>query len=117
MVRTVKAMLRSVVNYQQKNWTEQLAAIDFAYNNAVHPSTQLTPFELDIGLHPRTPYTCLFPEVEVPSSSDFIDRLEALPNQALEYLEKTGQKQSEQVNKSRPRPQKFNVRDIARLSK
>jgi transposase InsO family protein len=48
MVRTVKEMLRSVVNHKQDNWTEQLAAIDFAYNNSVHPSTSMTPFEEDL---------------------------------------------------------------------
>jgi hypothetical protein len=72
MVRTVKEMLRSFVNHRQTNWSEQLAAIEFAYNNDVHSSTQLSPFELDLGYHPRTPYTCLFPEVEVLSSSEFI---------------------------------------------
>jgi transposase InsO family protein len=55
MVRTAKKMLRSVVNHKHSNWSKQLAAIEFAYNNSVHPSTRLSPFELDIGYHPRTP--------------------------------------------------------------
>jgi transposase InsO family protein len=116
MVRTVEEMLRSVVNHKQNDWWEQLAAIEFAYNNSVHPSTQLSPFELDLGYHRRTPYTYLLPDVEVLSSSEFIDKLEYLQNQALEFFERTRQTQSEQVDRNRPRPHAFDTTDLVLLS-
>ena len=46
MVRTLKEMLRSSISFEQKDWTDKLPALEFAYNNTVHPSTGLTPFEL-----------------------------------------------------------------------
>jgi transposase InsO family protein len=54
MVRTVKEMLRSIINHKQADWVEHLTAIEFAYNNSVHPSTKMTPFELDLGILGRT---------------------------------------------------------------
>jgi hypothetical protein len=116
MVRTIKEMLRSVVIHKQSNWSEQLAAIEFAYSDSVHPSTQLSPFELELGYHPRTPYTYLLPDVEVLSFSVFIDKLEYLPNQALEFLEGTPQTQSEQVNRNRHRLHAFTMGDLVLLS-
>lgn len=44
MVRTLKEMLRSAVNHKQDDWSEHLAALEFAYNNTVHLSTSMTPF-------------------------------------------------------------------------
>jgi len=39
------------VNYQQDNWTEWLAAVEFQYNNKRHAATERTPFKLNFGRH------------------------------------------------------------------
>jgi hypothetical protein len=73
MVRTLKEMLRSSISHRQDNWTDKLAALEFAYNNSIHPSTSLTPFELHLGFHPKTPYSLLIePEKDVNAEEDFI---------------------------------------------
>ena len=39
------------VNYQQDNWTDWLAAVEFQYNNKKHVATERTPFKLNFGRH------------------------------------------------------------------
>jgi transposase InsO family protein len=41
MVRTLKEMLRSSITLKQTDWTDKLAALEFAYNNSIHPSTSI----------------------------------------------------------------------------
>jgi len=40
------------INYQQDNWTEWLAAVEFQYNNKRHVAIERTPFKLNFGRHP-----------------------------------------------------------------
>jgi hypothetical protein len=117
MVRTVKEMLRSVVNHKQDNWVEQLTSIEYAYNNSVHPSTSMTPFELDLGYHPKGMYSFL-PEtmVEVQSTTDFIELMKSTQTIAHEYLEKAGCDQAAQANKGRPKPTLYRQGDLVMLS-
>ena len=117
MVRTLKEMLRSTIDHHQANWSEKLSALEFAYNNSTHPSTGLTPFELDLGFHPKSPYSLLLgPEREVDSVEHFILNLESLQHQAIEALQKARDSQTQAVNKNRPRPQEFRVGDLVLVS-
>lgn len=117
MVRTLKEMLRSVVGYRQDDWTDHLAAAEFAYNDSVHPSTGLTPFELDLGYHPRVPMSKLLEGVqEVASTSQFLEKLEALQHFAFEKLERARQQQAESENKNRPKPVLFQPGELVLLS-
>lgn len=89
MVRNLKVMLRGSISHRQDDWTDKLAALAFAYNNSIHPSTSLTLFELDLGFHPKTPYSLLIEaKKDVNAVSDFIQNLEALQHQAIEALQK-----------------------------
>ena len=117
MVRTLKEMLRSTISPHQNDWTSKLSALEFAYNNSIHPSTGLTPFELDLGFHPKSPYSLLLePERDVDSVEQFILNLESLQHQAIEALQRARDAQTAVVNKSRPRPQEFKVGDLVLLS-
>jgi hypothetical protein len=117
MIRTLKEMLRSSISHRQDDWTDALGALEFAYNNSIHPSTSLSRFELDLGLHPKTPYSLLIePEKDVEAVEDFIQNLEALQHQAMEALQKARDSQTDAVNKNRPRPQEFKVGDLVLLS-
>lgn len=45
--------LRCYANYQQDNWEPLLPHAEFAYNNATHQSTGLSPFMANYGYNPR----------------------------------------------------------------
>ncbi len=47
-------MLRHYVTYKGDDWALYLPLIQFAYNNSMHSSTMLTPFEIVQGYAPRT---------------------------------------------------------------
>lgn len=117
MVRTPKDMLRSAVSHQQTDWTRHFAPLEFAYNNAWHPSTKMTPFELDLGYHPRTPYSVMLQDTpDVASVADFTQHIETLQNLATAHLEKARQVQAMSVNACRPKPTAFQVGDHVLLS-
>ena len=40
-------ILQYYINYQQDNWTEQLSAAEFQYNNKKYLAIGYTPFELN----------------------------------------------------------------------
>ena len=44
--------LQYYVNYQQDDWTNWLATVEFQYNDKKHTATGRTPFELNFGRHP-----------------------------------------------------------------
>jgi len=54
-MRTLKAMLASLVNEWQTNWDLLLPQLAFAYNTSVHNTTKQTPFELMFGRKPKIP--------------------------------------------------------------
>jgi transposase InsO family protein len=75
MVKTLKDMLRYFSNHKQDNWSQQLSALEFAYNNSVHPTTGYTPFELNLGYHPRQPHQMDTTEsLKDVSVEDFIEQ-------------------------------------------
>jgi len=42
--QTMEQYLRAFCNYEQDNWVELMPLAEFAYNNAIHASTRMTPF-------------------------------------------------------------------------
>jgi transposase InsO family protein len=70
-IQTLKTMLRSLVNHKQDDWDLYLPAAEFAYNNAVHTSTGVSPFFLNHGVHPHVPASLL--SASAPSSPPTTD--------------------------------------------
>jgi len=48
----IEVFLWHYVNYQQDNWTEWLAVVEFQYNDKRHAAIGRTPFKLNFGRHP-----------------------------------------------------------------
>ena len=50
----LKQYIHLYINYQQDNWVSHLPLAEFAYNNTtLHSATQVTPFFVNKGYHPR----------------------------------------------------------------
>jgi len=45
--------LRMFIDHRQEQWPEWLETAEFAYNNKVHSSTQMTLFKANYGQNPR----------------------------------------------------------------
>jgi len=50
--QTMELYLRAFCNYEQANWVKLLPLAEFAYNNAIHTSTRMTPFWANSHYHP-----------------------------------------------------------------
>jgi hypothetical protein len=54
--QTLEQYLRLYVAYNQDDWEELLPLAEFAYNNAPHDTTGISPFFANKGFHPRLSY-------------------------------------------------------------
>jgi hypothetical protein len=59
MNRTLSMLLRTMVKKNLKDWEECLPHVEFAYNRAVHSTTNLCPFEIVYGFKPIAPIDLL----------------------------------------------------------
>lgn len=51
--QTLEQYLRIYCNHRQDDWVRYLSTAEFAYNNATHESTKLSPFYIEYGWNPR----------------------------------------------------------------
>jgi hypothetical protein len=63
------------VNYQQDDWLDLLPAAEFAYNNATHASTKMTPFFANYGYHSWFEFQAPTSS-EVPVADDHVTRMQ-----------------------------------------
>jgi len=78
LFRSVKKMLKCMVNFSHDNWDTLLPSIMISYNSCVHATTNFTPYELMFGRQMKLPIDLIFkqPHIEVPVSlDDYADRL------------------------------------------
>lgn len=54
-MRTLASSMTAYVSKNQKNWSDYVAAIAFAYNVSQHTVTCVTPYEIVFGKKPRLP--------------------------------------------------------------
>jgi hypothetical protein len=64
-IQTLKNMVRAYIDENQEDWDTHMHQFAFAYNSAVHASTQQTPFEMMFGRCPKIPIDLLYPNTEV----------------------------------------------------
>ena len=57
--QSLETYLRIFSEYRPDDWARLLSSAEFAYNNAAHESTGLSPFYIEYGWHPR-----MAPDVE-----------------------------------------------------
>ena len=100
--RTLEDMLRAFVSYRQDDWDQCLTAAEFACNNAPNASTGMSPFRLNHGRDPRTPYTALRTIVdEIPAATEFMESLANASKIATDALVLAKAYQEKNANQSR----------------
>jgi hypothetical protein len=102
--RTLSTLLRTMIKKNLKEWEECLPHVEFAYNRAVHSTTQLCPFEVVYGFKPITPLDLLpLPihertNMEASKRADFVRKIH---EKTKEAIEKKGKYVADRVNKKR----------------
>src|SRR6185295_6831912 len=116
--RTLEQMMRNWVNYKHDNWDLQLAAVEFAYNNAKQSSTSISPFKLVTGQDPIVPLsltTSVEIDTNVPSTEDFVKKIADGIKKAMEKLQEAQKSQKKYADKGR-RDEVFKIGDLVMLS-
>ncbi|KAK1664798.1 hypothetical protein QYE76_052957 [Lolium multiflorum] len=102
--RTLSQLLRSIIKKNLKEWEECLPHVEFAYNRAVHSTTELCPFEVVYGFKPITPLDLLpLPihervNMEASKRADFVKKIHV---KTKELIEKKGKSNAARMNKKR----------------
>ncbi|KAK1653101.1 hypothetical protein QYE76_070906 [Lolium multiflorum] len=102
--RTLSQLLRSMIKKNLKEWEECLSLVEFAYNRAVHSTTELCPFEVVYGFKPITPLDLLpLPihervNMEASKRADFVKKIHV---KTKELIEKKGKSNAARMNKKR----------------
>jgi hypothetical protein len=107
MVRTFKEMLRHYISNTQHDWTEHIAAMEFAYNNSVNPTTGFTPFELDLGYRPSTPHNVEIIDsdaLDVQAVEEFQQHLEFVRKIAQDSILKAQESQAKYYDAKKKEP-------------
>ena len=85
--RTLLGMLGTMDPDHKQDWKSHLNALVHAYNCTKHESTQVSPFFLMFGRHPRLPIDIILgiePNENYPNQSVYIDQLKKRLKQAYE---------------------------------
>jgi transposase InsO family protein len=115
-IQTLKTMLRALVNHKQDDWDLYLAAAEFAYNNAVHSSTGVSPFFLNHGFHPRVPASLLSPGATPTTNFDsFVSSQQTALAAARDSLLEAQINQAKYAD-SRRRPHSYKEGDLVLLN-
>ncbi|TXT11509.1 uncharacterized protein COLE_01919 [Cutaneotrichosporon oleaginosum] len=116
-IRTLKEALRHFVNTRQNNWAELLPLLEIAFNNSVQASTGKTPFELDLGFHPRllSSSFAASPGVDTADAAAFLDHLDTSVIDAVEALQAAQATQARAFN-SRHQLTEYAKDDLVLLS-
>ena len=102
--RTLSQLLRSMIKKNLKEWEDCLPHVKFAYNRAVHSTTEMCPFEVVYGFKPITPLDLLpLPihervNMEASKRADFVRKIYV---KTKELIEKKGKSNAARVKKKR----------------
>lgn len=89
---------------------------EFAYNNAPHSSTTVSPFFANKGYHPRSTFTPLDVPVNAPLAKASVVGLSQLHDFLCSGITKANQASAEAFNKSRGKLPEYNIGDKVWLS-
>jgi hypothetical protein len=96
----IEQYLRIFSNHRQDDWSEWIPLAEFAYNNRVHASTCLTPFQMDNGQNPRMG---IEPQrhSQVEATQLFVDRMKKISEETQSALRQAASDMSRRYNVKR----------------
>ena len=106
--QTLEQYIRIYCNYQQDNWSELLPLAEFAYNNAPHATTGVSPFFANKGYHPNI---SVHPERDLASTraKNFVTDLDELHQELRTRIAEAQQRYQGPADKHRSPAPEFKV--------
>ena len=83
--QVLEQYLRTFCDYRQDDWYQLLPLAEFAYNNASHASTKMSPFYANYGYHPRATVKPIIDAVN-PTAETFISRITSAHSELVRNL-------------------------------
>lgn len=103
--QTLESYLRAYCSYQQDDWVDYLPLAEFAFNNAINSSTQVSPFYANLGYHPNFDFALSEPSSN-PAASELAERLNIIHEELKAELAHANDAMSKYYNaKHLPAPQ------------
>lgn len=86
--QVLEQYLRCYVNHQQSSWSDLLPLAEFAYNNAEHTATKMSPFFANYGMHPRADNLVAPapPQLDVPAADNHVNDLAAVHAELRQHI-------------------------------
>ena len=106
--QTLEQYIRVYCNDQQENWSDLLPLAEFAYNNAPHATTRLSPFFANKGYHPNI---SVHPERDLASAraKDFVTDLDDIHHELRKHITEAQQCYQGPANKRQSPAPDFQV--------
>ena len=117
--QVLEQYLRIFCDYQQENWCQLLPLAEFAYNNAQHASTKVSPFYANYGYHPRCTLKVLHNNDQStnPAAENLIEKLKIIHTELRKTLETAQTRYKEQYDVQVKTNPPFKVGDLVWLSR
>ncbi|MCO5586541.1 hypothetical protein L7F22_040482 [Adiantum nelumboides] len=109
----LEEMLRHYIQNRLASWEEYLPLVEFAYNNAPHSVTSMTPFQAAYGHTPLAPTNFVL-QHKVALADQLVQEMQDILVQVRDKLVHVQQKYQKQANKHR-RHAEFNEGDMVLL--
>lgn len=110
--QSLEAYLRFYTNYEQDDWSEMLPMAEFAYNNSATTATQMSPFYVNYGFHPRSNWPRPDENIRNPVSRIYAHWIKQIHDQCREQLERTRGAMGRYYDKRRHSGPKFKPGDL-----
>jgi hypothetical protein len=118
----IEQYLRAYVNYLQDDWNSMLAMVEFAGNNMVSETTQVSPFFANSGQHPRMgfepPTTIPRPAYQRPlalAANEFVQKMSDLQDLLREEMSWAQAVYENSANRTRSPAPAYRVGDLVML--
>ena len=83
----LKQYLRMFIDHRQEQWPEQLGTADFVYNNKMHSSTRMSPFQANYRQNLRMEFKSRKKE-KYEGTEKFMEKIKEIQKEAKAVLSK-----------------------------